>query len=158
MESDELEQALREQCTNITTACVNWTLSLLQEHMCHCGVKEIIALNQELSEKAGAVSVYLHCALPIGVWQGCVCNKRRSLQRSLLALLLVFHAKCFDFAPPMLHRQIMTMKQQSWILPRMQECLIKILHCSCTCSFLAKARLVPAKSLEDVLHSLENCQ
>ena len=57
MESDELEQALREQCTNITTACVNWNLSLLQEHMYHCGVKEIIALNQELSEKAGAVKI-----------------------------------------------------------------------------------------------------
>ena len=59
MEPDELEQymALREQCTDITTARVDWNLSSPQEHMYPCGVKEIIALNQELSEKAGAVKI-----------------------------------------------------------------------------------------------------
>ena len=36
---------------------LDWNLSSLQEHMYPFGVKEIIALNQELSEKAGAVKI-----------------------------------------------------------------------------------------------------
>ena len=58
----------------------------------------------------------------------------------------------------LLDGQILMTMLRSSLLPKMQECKMKKFHRACTWFFRAKARLQPAKTWKDVLHSRKDRQ